>query len=176
MNNGTNGSSGRPQGDHVREVVRSAEEELRQLLRQRAELMKRIGTIKQTLAGLANIFGRSVLSEELLTLVDGRTAARQSGFTRACRLVLMDSETPLSARQVCERLQERFPTILERHRSPVASVTTVLSRLVDYSEANSVLDASGRRVWLWIASDEREETLVKDERAVEAVAQTTAPV
>ena len=34
---------------HVQEVVRQAHEELRQLLQQRAEVMRRIGTIKQTI-------------------------------------------------------------------------------------------------------------------------------
>src|SRR5271165_4618862 len=129
MNGEANDNGGRPQPDHVREVVRSAESELRQLLRQRAETIKRIGTIKQTLIGLANIFGKSVLSEELLGIVEGKPTARQSGFTRACRIVLMDSATPLAAGQVCEQLQRQFPGMLERHRSPVASVTTVLNRL-----------------------------------------------
>lgn len=152
MNNGLNGNGGRPHAEHLGEVVCSAERELRQLLRQRADVMKRIGTIKQTLAGLANIFGKSVLSEELSALVDGRTGAnRQSGFTRACRVVLMDSPVPLSARQVCEHLQKKFPEVLRRHSSPVASVTTVLGRLVDYAEARTFLDGRGHRVWVWIA-------------------------
>jgi hypothetical protein len=60
---------------HVEEVVRQAHEELRQLLHQRAEVMRRIGTIKQTIAGLANLFGESVLNDELLELVDRRRAA-----------------------------------------------------------------------------------------------------
>src|ERR1039457_6672730 len=38
-------------------VVKAAHEELLQLMRQRAEIMKRIGTVKQTIAGLANLFG-----------------------------------------------------------------------------------------------------------------------
>ncbi len=63
---------------HVQEVVRQAHDELRQLLQQRAEVMRRIGTIKQTIAGLANLFGDSVLSDELLELVDRKS----SGATR----------------------------------------------------------------------------------------------
>src|SRR5690349_25145102 len=59
---------------HVQEVVRSAESELVALLQQRAELMKRIGSIKQTLVGLANMFGDSVLNEQLLELLDRGTA------------------------------------------------------------------------------------------------------
>src|ERR1700731_5274237 len=82
---------------HVQEVVRQAHQELRQLLQQRADVMRRIGTIKQTIAGLANLFGEDILSEELLELVDRKSSGRQPGFTKACRLALMDSNRPLSA-------------------------------------------------------------------------------
>ena len=135
---------------HAQEVVRSAEYELAALLQQRADLMKRIGTIKQTLAGLADLFGDSLLSESLLRLLDRKTA-RQPGFTGACRAVLMESPSPLSARQVCEHLRRKFPGRLERHKKPFASVTTVLSRLVEYDEARSFTGAAGQRVWEWAA-------------------------
>jgi len=153
MSTASNGSNGKTQAPdpHVQEVVRSAEQELFQLLQRRADIMKRIGTIKQTLAGLANIFGDSLLSDELLTFLDRKSASRQPGFTRACRLVLMESGAPLGARQVCEHLGRRFPEVLERHKDPIASVTTVLNRLVDYAEARCFLNESGRRVWEWIS-------------------------
>jgi hypothetical protein len=88
MNTGMNGSNGQSQaGDlHVHEVIRSAERELHELLAQRAELMKRIGTIKQTLAGLANIFGDCVLSDQLLNFLDRKTASRQPGSVTNGRL------------------------------------------------------------------------------------------
>jgi hypothetical protein len=141
---------------HVQEVVRSAESELLALLQQRMELMKRIGSIKQTLVGLANMFGDSVLNERLLELLD-RGTARRSGFTQACRAVLMESPTQLSARQVCELLMKKFPAMLERHKKPFASVTTVLSRLVEYDEVNTCLNDDGGRVWQWISERERKD-------------------
>ncbi len=67
---------------HVQEVVRQAHEELRQLLQQRAEVMRRIGTIKQTIAGLANLFGDSVLSDELLEFLIARAAAVSPALPR----------------------------------------------------------------------------------------------
>src|ERR1039458_1669065 len=85
---------------HVQEVVRQAHEELRQLLQQRAEVMRRIGTIKQTIAGLANLFGDEVLSDELLEMVDRKSGGRQPGFTKACRMILMEANRALSAREV----------------------------------------------------------------------------
>jgi hypothetical protein len=141
---------------HVQEVIRSAELELLALLQKRAELMKRIGSIKQTLVGLANMFGDAVLNEQLLELLD-RGTARRSGFTQACRAVLMESPTQLSARQVCDLLVKKFPGILERHKKPFASVTTVLSRLVEYDEARSFLTEDGGRVWQWVAERERKD-------------------
>jgi hypothetical protein len=153
--NGPNGnvvSVGNHNGDaHVQEVVRAAHEELRQLIKQRAEIMKRIGTVKQTIVGLANLFGDDVLSDELLELVDRKTNGRQPGFTKACRMVLMESTKPLGAREVCEQIQQRVPPVLLRHKDPLASVTTVLNRLVDYGEARSVVKENGRRAWQWVA-------------------------
>jgi hypothetical protein len=143
---------------HVQEVVRQAHEELRQLLQQRADVMRRIGTIKQTIAGLANLFGDGVLSDELLELVDRKSSGRQPGFTKACRMVLMDASRALSARDVCDRIQEASPPLLVRHKDPMASVTTVLNRLVAYGEAQAVALDNGRRAWQWVADPESELT------------------
>lgn len=136
---------------HVQEVVRQAHEELRQLLQQRADVMRRIGTVKQTISGLANLFGDAVLSEELLELVDRKSNGRQPGFTKACRMILMEAGRALSARDVCDEIRKKVPPILARHKDPVASVTTVLNRLVDYGEAQAVLLVNGRRAWRWIS-------------------------
>jgi len=147
-----NGSRSMPSGDpHVQEVVKAAHEELRMLMKQRAEIMKRIGTVKQTIVGLANLFGDDILTEELLELVDRKSNGRQPGFTKACRMVLMESPRPLGAREVCEQIQQKIPPVLLRHKDPLASVTTVLNRLVDYGEARSVVKDNGRRAWQWVA-------------------------
>lgn len=136
---------------HVDEVVRQARDELRQLTRQRAEIMKRIGAVKQTIVGLANLFGDEILSEELLDLLDRKSSERQRGFTRACRVVLMKAKRPMSAREVCEEIQQLIPPLLLRHKDPLASVTTVLSRLADYGEARSIPREHRSRAWEWIA-------------------------
>jgi len=136
---------------HVQKVVQAAHEELHQLMRQRADIMKRIGTVKQTLVGLANLFGEEVLTDDLLELVDRKPAGRQPGFTRTCRMVLMEATRPLGAREVCEQIQKRVPPVLLRHKDPLASVTTVLNRLVEYGEARTVVGENGRRAWQWIS-------------------------
>jgi hypothetical protein len=148
---GSINSVGTYNNGHVQEVVRQAHEELRHLLRQRAEVMRRIGTVKQTIAGLANLFGESVLSEELLELVDRKSNGRQPGFTKACRMILMEAGRAMSARDVCDQIAQKMPPMLARHKDPMASVTTVLNRLVEYGEAQPVLLSTGRRAWQWIA-------------------------
>jgi len=135
---------------HVQEVIRQAHDELRQLLQQRAEIMKRIGTVKQTISGLANLFGDGVLNEELMELVDRKNGGRQPGFTKACRMILMEARRAMTARDLCDYFQDKMPELLARHKDPMASVTTVLNRLVEYGEAEAVL-AGGRRAWKWVA-------------------------
>ena len=144
----------RPSNGHVQEVIRSAERELHDLLRQRAEIMKRVGTIKQTLVYLARTFGDDVLTPEVLPLLGRGATRKQPGFTRACRVVLMEAGMPLEARQGYRELARRFPELVERHKDPMASVTTVFNRLVGYAEVRSFLNGKGRRVWEWIAEPE----------------------
>jgi hypothetical protein len=155
MGNGQNAiSSVRPveryDVGHVQEVIRQAHGELRQLLQQRSEIVKRIGTVKQTISGLANLFGDGVLNEELMELVDRKSGGRQPGFTKACRMILMQTGRPMNARDICDYFEQKMPTLLARHKDPMASVTTVLNRLVEYGEAQAVL-SNGRRAWRWVA-------------------------
>jgi len=137
----------------VQEVLRQAQEELRGLLQQRADLMRRIGTVKQTISGLANLFGDEILSVELQEMVDRKPPGRAPGFTHACRKVLMDAQRPLTVREVCAWMQDRMPSVLERHKDPLASLTTVLNRLVEYGEAQSTVNERGRRAWVWSADN-----------------------
>jgi len=152
MSTATNiASSQPPSNGHVQEVIRSAERELHELMRQRAEIMRRAGTIKQTLLYLAKTFGDNVLTPEVMSLLGRGNTRKQPGFTRACRVVLMESGIPLEARQGYRELARRFPELVERHKDPMASVTTVFNRLVGYAEVRSFLNGKGRRVWEWIA-------------------------
>jgi hypothetical protein len=147
------GSNGNGKADKVQDAVRVAHDELRTLLQQRAELTKRIGTVKQNIAVLANMFGEGALNEDLLRLLDRRVTRRQSGFTNACRLALMESRNPLTAREVCGHVQQKAAAVLKKHKDPLASVTTVLNRLVDYGEARSVTNQHGKRAFLWVAEE-----------------------
>jgi hypothetical protein len=136
---------------HVQEVLRTAHHELSGLLRQRDDIMKRIGKIKQMLSGMANLFGESVLYDELRVALEGRPSDRRKGFTRACRQILMQSRTPLPLRYFIGELRSKFPEVADRHKDLSASVTTVFHRLATYGEARWSEDEKGGRVWEWVA-------------------------
>jgi chorismate mutase len=142
-----NGSLSNRSAADVQVVVTVAHKELRRLLQERAEIMKRIGSIKQTIAGLCNLFGDAELSDDLRELVNGRSGVRRQGITQACRRVLMNADGPFTAQEVCQHIQPGFPC----SKNLVASITTVLSRLVQYGEARVVPHSSGSRAWLWIS-------------------------
>ena len=156
MNNaGVQGSPARPPaGETVRaaeQLVQQVHDELRLLLQQRAEIMKRIGTAKKTLSGLASLFGDSVVVGEVMRLVDGGPARRRPGFTRTCRTILMEADHALTAHEMRDRIQERAPALLERQKDPISSITTILNRLVEYGEAQRVSSRHSGRAWQWIA-------------------------
>jgi hypothetical protein len=90
----------------------------------------------------------------MMVALDRGVAGRRSGFTRACRTVLMESDRPLRTREASDQLQHRFPELVERHKDLAASVTTVFHRLTRYSEARYFLDHEGVRVWEWIRDAE----------------------
>ena len=131
-------------------MVERLHQELDSLLKQRAAIIKKLGTIKQTILGLANLFGDDVISEELLELVGHRPSSRQPGFTQACRTVLMESCRPLLAQEVCQEVERRNPALLARQKKPLASVSTVLNRLASYGEARLLANDRGRRAWQWV--------------------------
>src|SRR5437016_2096796 len=80
-------------------------QELRTLLQRRDETIRKIGTVKKTAVCLAAIFGDGVLDQELLSLLGYQDSQRRPGLIRECRFVLMNSEKPLAAREICEQVQ-----------------------------------------------------------------------
>jgi hypothetical protein len=78
-------------------------------------------------------------------------------------MVLMQAARPLGAREVCEQMQQKIPPVILHHKDPLASVTTVLNRLVEYGEAQSVVRENGRRAWKWVAASENGGIEVSDE-------------
>ena len=138
-----------PAGAHVNKILEEMYGEFQALMVQRAAILRRIGTIKQTIIGLAKLFGNEVVGERVLQVVEQRSSTRSRGFTRTCRVVLMESTRPMVCHEVCEEIQRRNPTLLAHHKDPLASVNTVLNRLATYGEARIVMNERGKRAWEW---------------------------
>ena len=143
---------------HVQAVLRSAHQELTGLLHQRSQIVQRIGSIKQVLAGMVSLFGEAVLDKELKALLEDRPASRTRGFTVACRQILMQSRAPVPVRHCIDQMRRKFPDLADRHKDLNASINTVLHRLASYGEARCFLDHGGDRLWEWITDGASRDT------------------
>jgi hypothetical protein len=148
---------------NVRRTIDDAKQKLRELIEQRVAITRRIATTKRTIAGLARVFGDAAIQEELLEFMDERRSAtnRQSGFTRACRLILMETKGPISRYELCEKLQLNDRGLASRHKSLIAAVTTVLNRLVNYGDIRAI-EVNGKRAWEWIRDKDVELAVIGD--------------
>jgi hypothetical protein len=147
---------------HVVDVLRRAEGELRQLMHERAAVTKRIGTVKRTIVGLAKLFGDGILDAVPFDLAGRKPGSRQPGITNLCRRVLMEAGRPMSARDIYGEVQRIVPALLGRHKDPMATINTILSRLVEYGEASVLRRDYGQRVWLWAAEHESRAERMRD--------------
>jgi hypothetical protein len=139
-------------------IVNWIQQELRVLRMEHSAILKRIGVIKKTVTGLADVFGPSVLTTEMQSLLSVRTISRdhsRPGPTALCRQLLKESSTPLTVREIVARIQEKHPDALAHHRDPAVSLRIVLRRLVTYCEAEEVLSNRGLRAWKWTPGREQ---------------------
>jgi hypothetical protein len=159
-------------------VIERLHHELRMLHLERALIVKRIGAIKQVIAGLADVFRVDVIDKELQSLISKGSAHGTTrcnpGLTDVCRRALMESSEPLTVRQVCGRIQETNPPIFARQKHPTNSVTVVLRRLVSYGEVKDCMNERSVRAWLWIGPRLRDETVEHSSASGTGIATGTA--
>jgi hypothetical protein len=137
-----------PNTTDVQQVIEYAQTEVRALLRQRAEITKRITAIRRTIADLSRTFGRDVSGQKQLTLTRPPKRSRPTGLTDACRSVLMKALQPLTAHEVVEKIRTGNAELICHHKDSIASVTAILLRLESYGEAASEVGLSRRRSWM----------------------------
>jgi len=133
----------------IQYVLAVARKELEALLERRLAILRRIATLRRTIASLVDTFG-GPLDEELIIRRKPRAVeARQKGLTEACRAILIQSNEPLTVMGVAQQIHSSNPAVLRNHKNSVSSVATILRRLHSYGETTSTLNRSGRRVWAW---------------------------
>ena len=131
----------------IEEVIRVLGEEVARLRAQRADISSRITRMSQIVLRLKRLYGSGTDR-----LSSGR--GHRPGFTRACRLVLMESRGRfLTIREVFRAIQTKLPPEMLAHKDPRASVATILGRLVEYGEADVMTNDRGKRAYRWSDRD-----------------------
>ena len=137
--------------EHLKRVLDYIQTELRALQTERAVILKRIGTIKQTIAGLADLFGPDLINGELLNLLSSqsyRDHRTHPGLTDFCRQLLRARPSdPLTVQEILVYVRQNCPAMLVHHKHPTNSLRMVLRRLVMYGEAVEVLSEKGSPAW-----------------------------
>jgi hypothetical protein len=136
--------------EDLNKLVCSIETELRELTETRTAISKRITAVRNTILGLAELFGSSVLGPELQSLVSIQPPSSELhyGLTNVCRDLLRSrGAEPLTVQAFLHHAREKFPERMLVHKHPGTSVRVVLRRLVDYGEALEVLTETGVKAW-----------------------------
>lgn len=141
--------------DSVQNTMRHLRDELAQLLEQRTAVMRRIAGAKRTIVGLASLFGDNALDDNLRELVGMGTAKRTPGLTNMCRTVLMEADRGLTVQDVMEEVCAHNPALLAGHKNAIASLNTILNRLVHSGEAQHVLLNNRKRGWQWVVDADK---------------------
>jgi len=137
----------------ARQVIELAHSELCGLMREREAIIKRMTVLKQTIAGLVEIFGADSVSTEHLDFVQRPRRRRGNSLTQICRAVLAKASEPLTAHELVEGIRAADVTLIQRQKNPIASVSSILGRLASYGEVRSAVAGSGRRQWVWTKTD-----------------------
>jgi len=133
----------------VERVLGQIQQQLQILRAEHVAIAKKIWLIKNTIAGLAEVFGPGVVGADLQSMLAPALVRRRRnrGLTDACREVLQEASEAQTLKQISGRIQERYPTLLSHHRYPMAILQIMLRRLVMYGEAEEVGRTAGLRSW-----------------------------
>jgi hypothetical protein len=133
----------------VERVVEQIQQQLQLLRAEHVAIAKKIWLIKNTIAGLAEVFGPGVVGADLQNMLAPEPVRRRRsrGLTDACREALQEASEAQTLKQISGLIQERYPTLLSHHRYPMAIIQIMLRRLVMYGEAEEVGRTAGLRSW-----------------------------
>jgi hypothetical protein len=133
----------------VERVVGQIQQQLQILRAEHVAIAKKIWLIKNTIAGLAEVFGPGVVGADLQNMLAPAPVRRRRsrGLTDACREALQEASEAQTLKQISGSIQERYPALLSHHRYPMAILQIMLRRLVMYGEAEEVGGTAGLRSW-----------------------------
>ena len=125
--------------ENYRKALDEARRELTETMRQQEEIEQRIVDLRQTVTTLSRLCGEE-------PDIEG-----QLGITDAVRMAVKSAPHPLTLTQVKEAVEEiGFP--LWKQAAPLASVATILSRLVKGGEVDRKEGDGLKPTFAWISS------------------------
>jgi len=125
-------------------VGKVAEHELRELLRHRAQVNRRIAVLRKTIRA---VLGDEGVREARTSAAVRLTPRKREGITHACRTVLTQVVTPLTVREIADRVRVEHSAAAASQRDLLASVSAVLRYLLESGEANNTFNEEGNRTW-----------------------------
>jgi hypothetical protein len=152
--------------DFYKQAFEAALEELSDLEKERETLKtkmeateERMEKVRQAALGLLSLSGVDfqVIKDKYPNLFDNQLDPR-IGITEAIRQVLKSSEDMLTTYEIRDLVFQISPTIAG-HKNPIATVSSILRRLMDNDEVTSGIFKDGKTVYGWIASEDAEERL-----------------
>lgn len=145
------------------ETVGKAEQRLMYLLKERERLTERISSLRRLAKDLASLeknrlwdLGDCGSSDDVPVNHEGCRESMQSShirrrnvaLRRACRIALMETETPETARRIVQRIARRSSFSFDGILNPQGAVAMELDRMVIEGEASvTAADKFRRRAW-----------------------------
>ena len=129
-------------------ILEVMQKQLQSLQQDRTTIQKRILVVRQTIHGLASVFGQSAISKTPTNAIRSRTSKdRGPGLTRTCSQLVLESSRALTVAELLALMQQKYPSLFEHNNNPKASLTTVLARLSQYGTVEAVFNEKGARAW-----------------------------
>lgn len=125
-------------------IGRVAAHELRELLRHRAQVNRRIVVLRRTIRA---VLGDEAVRDSCTTAAIRLTPRKQEGITHTCRLVLPQASLPMTVREVAEAIRSSYPSAAASQRDLLVSVSAALRYLLESGEANNTFNDDGSRTW-----------------------------
>jgi hypothetical protein len=138
-------------------ALAAAKRELAKLLKQRQEIDVRISRLEPTILHLESLQKRLREKAAVVSKTDYELTV---GLTEAVRRTLQESHLALTAVEVGQRM-EKHGFDLSKYSNPLASIHTVLKRLVTAGQVKVDLQPKNKKAYRWLTGLDHAMTLLK---------------
>jgi hypothetical protein len=136
--------------DHYKLALQAARDELAELEREKARIVKRISELQQGIVGLSALAGDEIGKKpnSMMDVLAG--VGVETGLTDAVRMITSSFGFPMTPKQVRDALLH-FGYNLSGYSNILASLHTIMKRLATTGELINVIDDAGNQVgaYLW---------------------------